>query len=49
MCQGDRTTDILGKKKLLNDEDVWMMGIQARLQGGVYRLEFVREGERWPG
>ncbi len=49
MCQGDRSSDILGKKELLNGEDVWMMGVQARLQGGVNRLEFVREGERWPG
>jgi hypothetical protein len=49
MCQGDRTTDILGKKELLNGKDLWVMGVQTCLQGGVDGLEFVREGERWPG
>jgi hypothetical protein len=31
MRQGNRAPDILGKEELLNSQNVWVMGVQARL------------------
>jgi hypothetical protein len=49
MRQGHRSTDILGEKELFNGEDVGVIAVHARLQGGIDGLEFVGEGERGPG